>query len=453
MKKALHIFLCLAILTSFLVLPAHALTEGDWEFQLENGEAHITGYIGPGGDVVIPATLRGVPVTQLNAYCCDNIECRTITIPGSVKVIKTGAFWYNHAEEITIEEGVESIEKEAFSYSETLKKINIPVSACNNLGEYLLHSDPALTDVTLPEGMKAIPKNMFQSCDSLTQITIPSTVEKIGEFAFSSTGLTSVNIPANVVELESFVFDNCYSLKSVTFSGTALTTIGSRAFYQCYALEDIIFPVSLKHIGNESFVRDAMLKGVLFPYGMTYIGHSTFQECTNMEWASVPSTVTEFFVRDFVGDKCPNLIVYCPAGSKAAENCNREEISYLTDDSADSPLQVLYNRDRISFGAYGQNPVIINDRTMVPLRSIFEAMGASVEWDAATRSATSVRNGVTIVVTIDSSTMLVNGEAKTLDSPAVIVNDRTMVPVRAIAEAFNAQVGWNAPGHVATITE
>jgi len=184
MKKSLNFVLCLALLISLLVLPASALTEGDWEFQLENGEAHITAYIGAGGDVVIPATLRGVPVTQLNAYCCDDIECDTIRVPGSVKVIKKGAFRYCHAEEITLEEGIEVIEADAFSYSDYLKKINIPASACNSLGNDLMQSDRVLTDVTLPEGMTVIPGAMLAACESLTQITIPSTVEKIGEFAF-----------------------------------------------------------------------------------------------------------------------------------------------------------------------------------------------------------------------------------------------------------------------------
>lgn len=88
-------------------------------------------------------------------------------------------------------------------------------------------------------------------------------------------------------------------------------------------------------------------------------------------------------------------------------------------------------------------PQIINSRTMVPVRAIFEAFGASVEWDEPTRTVISTKDGKTISLTIDSSSMLVNGEAVALDSPACIVNGRTLVPVRAISEAFKATVDWD----------
>ena len=56
-----------------------------------------------------------------------------------------------------------------------------------------------------------------------------------------------------------------------------------------------------------------------------------------------------------------------------------------------SQIQVLYNGERISFGAYGQNPVAENGRMLAPLCSIFETMGATVEWDQATQTVTSTR--------------------------------------------------------------
>ncbi|HIU57152.1 MAG TPA: copper amine oxidase N-terminal domain-containing protein [Candidatus Ornithomonoglobus merdipullorum] len=97
-------------------------------------------------------------------------------------------------------------------------------------------------------------------------------------------------------------------------------------------------------------------------------------------------------------------------------------------------------------------PQIINDRTMVPLRAIFEALGASVDWDDSTRTVISSKDGITISLTVDSSTMYVNGNAVTLDSPACIVNGRTLVPVRAISEAYNTTVSWNGDTQTVTIT-
>ncbi|MDO4562742.1 MAG: stalk domain-containing protein [Clostridia bacterium] len=107
-------------------------------------------------------------------------------------------------------------------------------------------------------------------------------------------------------------------------------------------------------------------------------------------------------------------------------------------------ILVGYNRNNIDFEPYGQEPVIVNDRTLVPLRAIFETMGAEVNWDDATRTVTATRGGTTISLAIGSDQLYVNGEAKTIDTPAQLISERTMVPVRAIAESFGCEVDWNA---------
>ncbi len=87
-------------------------------------------------------------------------------------------------------------------------------------------------------------------------------------------------------------------------------------------------------------------------------------------------------------------------------------------------------------------PQIINDRTMVPMRAIFEAMGASVDWDGETRKITSVKGNKKIEMTVDESVMSVNGESVTLDTAPFITDGRTLVPARAIAESFGSDVNW-----------
>jgi len=107
-----------------------------------------------------------------------------------------------------------------------------------------------------------------------------------------------------------------------------------------------------------------------------------------------------------------------------------------------------------AFGKTVENdvaPIIVKNRTMLPARFVAENLGAKVEWNAAKRQATITGNGVTIVLTIDSTTATVNGKAVTLDSPAFIQNDRTYTPVRFIAEALGAQVEWNATTRQAVI--
>ena len=96
---------------------------------------------------------------------------------------------------------------------------------------------------------------------------------------------------------------------------------------------------------------------------------------------------------------------------------------------------------------------IIESRTMVPLRAIFEALGASVEWDDATKTVTSVKGDTTVKLTIGQASINVNGEDKALDVPAQIVDSRTLVPVRAIAESFGCDVAWDDATKTVTITK
>ena len=97
-------------------------------------------------------------------------------------------------------------------------------------------------------------------------------------------------------------------------------------------------------------------------------------------------------------------------------------------------------------------PQIINDRTMVPLRAIFEALNATVEWDDSTKTVTAVKDETTIQLTVGSSFAYVNDAENTLDSPAVILNSRTLVPIRFVSESLGAEVDWDNAARKVTIT-
>lgn len=87
-------------------------------------------------------------------------------------------------------------------------------------------------------------------------------------------------------------------------------------------------------------------------------------------------------------------------------------------------------------------PVFINDRILVPVRVIFEALGAEVSWDAENLTASGKRTGIEVKMPIDSKTYTRNGKEIELDVPATLIDGRTMVPVRAVAESFNCTVDW-----------
>ena len=88
-------------------------------------------------------------------------------------------------------------------------------------------------------------------------------------------------------------------------------------------------------------------------------------------------------------------------------------------------------------------PMTVQNRTMVPMRGVFEALGAQVNWEAATRSITATRNDTVVQLAIGANHATVNGRITPLDVPAMIYRGTTMVPLRFISEALGAHVQWN----------
>ena len=99
----------------------------------------------------------------------------------------------------------------------------------------------------------------------------------------------------------------------------------------------------------------------------------------------------------------------------------------------------------------GTVPVIRNDRTLLPVRAVIEAMDGTVGWDNSTRTVSLTKDGKTLYLQINS-TLCVDSSGKyyALDSAPIILNDRTMLPIRFVVEYFGGTVGWN--GNTRTVT-
>ena len=117
---------------------------------------------------------------------------------------------------------------------------------------------------------------------------------------------------------------------------------------------------------------------------------------------------------------------------------------------AEDDIKVLVNGKSLTMD---QPPVLVNDRTLVPVRAIFEALGAKVDWNNDTNTAKGVLGNTTVEIQIENTVAKVNGKDVTLDVPAKLISDRTLVPVRFISESLGAKVDWNNDTQTVIITK
>ena len=113
-------------------------------------------------------------------------------------------------------------------------------------------------------------------------------------------------------------------------------------------------------------------------------------------------------------------------------------------------LSVTVNGTAVTFDA---QPFIEQDVTLVPMRAIMDNLGATVVWNAQTKTATAKKDDKTVVLTIDSKVAMVNGQAVELEAAAKIVGNRTFVPVKFIGEQFGLNVEWDETNSIVSLTE
>ncbi len=113
-------------------------------------------------------------------------------------------------------------------------------------------------------------------------------------------------------------------------------------------------------------------------------------------------------------------------------------------------MEVNGKKTEIDAGA-GTKPIIKNERTLVPIRAIIEAFGGNVDWDASTQRVLLTMEDDTISLFINSTVAYLNNKPETLDTPPSIINDRTMLPIRFIAEGFNLGVAWDSDKETVSI--
>ena len=115
-----------------------------------------------------------------------------------------------------------------------------------------------------------------------------------------------------------------------------------------------------------------------------------------------------------------------------------------------SDIRVTIDGQAVTFA--DQTPVIRDNRTLVPVRGVFEAVGFEVEWDYTIQQVTLTSDDYVVIITVGSATFTTNGEHFTLDVPAQIIGNRTMLPIRAVLESVGYYVDWDGATRTVLVT-
>lgn len=362
-KKTLSVILAVATLMSccgFAMLASYAksksdddkiqaedgeevLYDGDFCYILKGKDAVVVGYIGKGGDVVVPEKLGGhtaksirrnvfleddnIITVHLSAqmedisseqFClCSNLKSITVDEKNKVYTSVDGVLYKDGGKTIALHPAANSTE------------YDIP-SGVTKIGAYSFFTNKKLARVTIPSTVKEIGRNAFYNCELVREIFIPDSVKKVGAGAFSwCSNLKELHVPAKLSDIGRRAFFPTYAtthsesdfvilgdsvlvaylggpyhveipegvkkiadvfyadeeVESVTIPST-VTSISDRAFYGCTALESVTVPNSVKEIGDWAFYGCSKLTKVNIPDGAKILSYA-FGACEKLKKAKI----------------------------------------------------------------------------------------------------------------------------------------------------------------------
>ncbi|MCR4903299.1 MAG: leucine-rich repeat protein [Butyrivibrio sp.] len=267
----------LAVITCVFYMPirnVNAEQLGDFDCELQDdGTIIITGYDGRSKNVVVPATLDGYRVSGIGDSAFSYTSISRIVIEDGIKSIELDAFrGCKDLSEVVLPQSLESIDDLTFLNCYKLEKISLP-SGLKNMGSYVFKGCKSLRAINIPsgdlgggvfencesletvtfgEGVNSIPWGMFEGCIALSKVTISNSITEIGSNAFEEcTSLSSIEIPGSVNTIDEYAFSGCTSLTSVKIEN-GVKTIGNNAFDKT-GLTSLSLPPSVTSIGEHAF--------------------------------------------------------------------------------------------------------------------------------------------------------------------------------------------------------
>jgi hypothetical protein len=374
---------------AYLFAAMHGFAHAPYTCTTNNGAITITGYTGPGGNVVIPSTINSLPVTGIASNVFESLTSLTgITVPGSVSSIGEGAFAFcSGLTNATISQGVASLGQGAFYNCSSLTSILIPASVTNvgpyafqgctsltnvvisngvsNLGQYAFFDCGNLPDITIPASVTNIGQYAFQGCTDLTNVVISNGLPNLGPYSFYGSGLTSITIPGSVNNIGQAAFSLCTGLTNVSLLN-GVASLGQAAFYGCGDLGSITIPASVTNIGEYAFQNCNSLTNVVIANGVTSLGQFAFYGCGGLTSVILPPSLT--YIGNNAYSACLNLTnVVIPSSVTS--------IGYGLFAQSSNLISVLFLGNPPTIVQSNNQPVFVGD----PFATVYYLPGAT-EW-------------------------------------------------------------------------
>lgn len=219
-------------------------------------------------EYALPQTVRYI--ADYAFYGAGNI--RTVDC-SSVEEIGEGAFAHSSLYRIIVGAGLRVVENGAFQQTRQLNSVDF--SAAENIESFGIYvfSGSGLRSAVLPEGLTALGEQVFIDAGNLTSVTLPSTLQTIGDGAFSNTGLEEISLPEGLTGIGSYAF-GAAPLKEIALP-ESLEEIGSYAFRQC-PLESVALGKNLLTVGEYAFASCSSLAEVTAENPDTLYGSGCF---------------------------------------------------------------------------------------------------------------------------------------------------------------------------------
>lgn len=249
-----------------------------------------------------------VPESLLNG--CYSL--REVSLPNGLRTIESSAFAdCMSLESIRLPASLESISDWAFSRCSALQAVELPASlreigpgafeGCDRLEEIVIPDSvqtigysafsycTSLRSVRLPAGLRGIDAFLFEACSSLEQIELPASVTSVGDYAFSATSLREITIPQGVTSIGELAFAN--TPLTAAELPSSVTSVGNRAFLYCSRLQQIRLPQGLRTVGDSAFEGCISLAEIKLPESLTGLGAGAFRDCASLRSVAVPGGI------------------------------------------------------------------------------------------------------------------------------------------------------------------